>query len=85
MSMQIIDPHVHFFNLAEGQYTWLQGENPPAWPNLEKIKQPISAEQLVKSTDFELAGIVHIEAGFDNQLTYKRVKLAKLAFKKPFI
>ena len=67
MSMQIIDPHVHFFNLAEGQYTWLQDENPPAWPNLEKIKQPISVEQLVKSTDFELAGIVHIEAGFDNQ------------------
>ncbi|TMP12170.1 hypothetical protein CWC11_00810 [Pseudoalteromonas sp. S3178] len=67
MSMQIIDPHVHFFNLAQGQYTWLQGENPPAWPNLEKIKKTISAEQLVKSTDFELAGIVHIEAGFDNQ------------------
>ena len=42
MSLKIIDPHVHFFNLAEGQYTWLQGENPPAWPNLELIKQPIS-------------------------------------------
>ena len=86
MSMQIIDPHVHFFNLAEGQYTWLQGENPPAWPNLEKIKQPISAEQLVKSTDFELAGIVHIEAGFDNQspineLNWLSSHLKNLSFK----
>ncbi|MBH0045399.1 amidohydrolase family protein [Pseudoalteromonas sp. NZS11_1] len=66
MSLKIIDPHVHFFNLVEGQYSWLQGANPPAWPNLEKIKQPVSAQQLVKSTDFELVGLVHIEAGFDN-------------------
>jgi predicted TIM-barrel fold metal-dependent hydrolase len=66
MSLKIIDPHVHFFNLVEGQYSWLQGAYPPAWPNLEKIKQPVSAQQLVKSTDFELVGLVHIEAGFDN-------------------
>ena len=67
MSTKIIDPHVHFFNLLEGQYTWLQGANPPAWPNLNKIKQPISVAELVKSSDFELAGLVHIEAGFDNE------------------
>jgi L-fuconolactonase len=66
MSSKIIDPHVHFFNLAEGQYSWLQGDNPPPWPNLAKIKQPITAEQLIQSSDFELAGLVHIEAGFDN-------------------
>lgn len=86
MSLKIIDPHVHFFNLAEGQYTWLQGENPPAWPNLELIKQPVSDEQLIKSTDFELAGIVHIEAGFDNQspineLNWLSSHLKKLPFK----
>ena len=67
MSTKIIDPHVHFFNLLEGQYTWLQGANPPAWPNLDKIKQPISVAKLIKSTDFELVGLVHIEAGFDNE------------------
>ena len=65
MSIKIIDPHVHFFNLAEGQYSWLKG-NPPAWPNLEKIKQPVSINQLVESTDFDLVAIVHIEAGFNN-------------------
>nr|WP_247664707.1 amidohydrolase family protein [Pseudoalteromonas sp. MMG010] len=64
--MKIIDPHVHFFNLNQGQYAWLQGSTSPNWPNLEKIKQPVSATQLNQSTSFELAGLVHIEAGFDN-------------------
>jgi len=48
MSSAIIDPHVHFFNLLEGQYTWLQGANHPTRPNLDKIKQPISAAQLMQ-------------------------------------
>ena len=86
MSLKIIDPHVHFFNLVEGQYSWLQGANPPAWPNLEKIKQPVSAQQLVKSTDFELVGLVHIEAGFDNtspinELNWLDSHLKSLSFK----
>lgn len=86
MSLKIIDPHVHFFNLAEGQYTWLQGENPPAWPNLELIKQPISEKKLLESSDFTLAGIVHIEAGFDNnapinELNWLTAHLKKLPFK----
>ncbi|WP_076919419.1 amidohydrolase [Pseudoalteromonas sp. SK18] len=73
MSTKIIDPHLHFFNLLEGQYTWLQGANPPAWPNLDKIKQPISVAKLIKNTDFELVGLVHIEAGFDNNQPVKEL------------
>ena len=73
MSTKIIDPHLHFFNLLEGQYTWLQGANPSAWPNLDKIKQPISVAELIKSTDFELVGLVHIEAGFDNNQPVKEL------------
>ena len=67
MSERIIDPHVHFFNLAQGQYDWLQGSNPVSWPNLATIKAPITATQLQQQTQFELAGLVHIEAGYDNQ------------------
>jgi len=67
MSEKIIDPHVHFFNLVEGQYSWLQGSNPPAWPNLEVIKAPSSFTQLQQACPFELAAVIHIEAGFDNQ------------------
>ena len=67
MNERIIDPHVHFFNLAQGQYDWLQGNTPVNWPNLATIKAPISAAQLQQKTQFELAGLVHIEAGYDNQ------------------
>tara|TARA_Y100000034_G_scaffold136628_1_gene214245 strand:- start:4128 stop:4970 length:843 start_codon:yes stop_codon:yes gene_type:complete len=67
MSDKIIDPHVHFFNLTEGQYTWLQGSNPPAWPNLDKIKKQIVASELKAACPFQLEALVHIEAGFDNQ------------------
>ncbi|MEM5545771.1 amidohydrolase family protein [Pseudoalteromonas fuliginea] len=86
MSTKIIDPHVHFFNLIEGQYLWLQGANPPTWPNLDKIKQQISAEQLIESTDFELSGLVHIEAGFDNSAPINELKwldkhLSNIAYK----
>ncbi|AQQ00092.1 hypothetical protein B0W48_10000 [Pseudoalteromonas aliena] len=86
MSTKIIDPHVHFFNLSEGQYSWLQGASPPAWPNLDKIKQPVSEEDLIQSTDFKLAGLVHIEAGFDNnapinELHWLTTHLKKIPFK----
>lgn len=86
MNMKIIDPHVHFFNLVDGQYSWLQGKTPPAWPNINKIKQPVSAQQLVKSTDFELAGVVHIEAGFDNtapinELNWLATHLKEISYK----
>lgn len=67
MSERIIDPHVHFFNLLDGQYEWLQGSNPPSWPNLETIKRPINAAQLQQTSPFEIIGLVHIEAGFDNK------------------
>ncbi|MBB1479862.1 MULTISPECIES: amidohydrolase family protein [Pseudoalteromonas] len=67
MSERIIDPHVHFFNLVQGQYDWLQGNNPVPWPNLDTIKAPISVNQLQHISQFEIAGLVHIEAGFDNQ------------------
>lgn len=66
MSEKIIDPHVHFLNLIEGQYSWLQGSNPPPWPNLDVIKAPSSFAQLQQTCPFELAGLIHIEAGFDN-------------------
>lgn len=85
MSTNIIDPHVHFFNLLDGQYTWLQGSNPPAWPNLEKIKRPISAQQLANSTDFKLKGLVHIEAGFDNSAPIRELNwLSKHLSEMPF-
>lgn len=74
MSEKIIDPHVHFFNLTEGQYSWLQGCNPPSWPNLEKITAPSSFSQLQQACPFELTALVHIEAGFDNHQPVNELK-----------
>ncbi|CAH9058887.1 hypothetical protein PSECIP111951_01962 [Pseudoalteromonas holothuriae] len=62
----IIDPHLHFFDLAQGQYQWLRGSTPPPWPNLEKIIRDHSLIDLQLDSEFYLAGLVHIEAGFNN-------------------
>ncbi|RRS08940.1 hypothetical protein EAG18_09600 [Pseudoalteromonas sp. J010] len=66
MSLQIIDTHLHFFDLAQGQYSWLK-HNPPAWPNLAQIRQNHHLASIPPHDRFTLSGLVHIEAGFDNQ------------------
>ncbi|MBQ4811990.1 hypothetical protein A7985_16965 [Pseudoalteromonas luteoviolacea] len=63
--MNIIDPHLHFFDLIKGDYTWLK-DNPPNWPNIEKIRQDHLPEALLSNTQVNLRGCVHVEAGFDN-------------------
>lgn len=66
MTFKIIDPHLHFFALDEGDYHWLVGDAPPPWPNLDKIKRTHTLSDLLADCPFELKGLVHIEAGFDN-------------------
>ncbi len=63
--MQIIDPHIHLFNLAKGQYHWLKESNPPFWPDKQVIHRDFCYTDLAL-TDLKLVGLVHIEAGFDN-------------------
>ncbi|MCO7189454.1 MULTISPECIES: amidohydrolase family protein [unclassified Pseudoalteromonas] len=63
---KIIDPHLHFFSLRQGQYHWLK-HNPPGWPNLDLIRQDHLPDALFSLSDFSLEGCVHIEAGFDNE------------------
>ncbi|WP_371373763.1 amidohydrolase [Thalassotalea aquiviva] len=62
---KIIDPHLHFFALAEGDYHWLKPENPPFWPDKSRINHPYQ-QQDITSSNVPIAGFVHIEAGFDN-------------------
>ncbi|KZN29610.1 hypothetical protein N480_07750 [Pseudoalteromonas luteoviolacea S2607] len=63
--MNIIDPHLHFFDLVKGDYAWLK-DNPPNWPNIEKIRQNHLPDALCSSAQFKLSACVHVEAGFDN-------------------
>ncbi|MEJ6474398.1 amidohydrolase family protein [Pseudoalteromonas piscicida] len=65
MSLKIIDSHLHFFDLATGQYSWLK-HNPPAWQNLDKIRQSHHLASIPPHPQFALEALIHVEAGFDN-------------------
>jgi L-fuconolactonase len=65
--MTIIDPHLHLFNLAQGDYHWLKPENPPFWPNKQHIFKHYVEADLQLTSPLLLAGFIHIEAGFNNQ------------------
>ena len=63
MTLAILDPHVHLFDLHHGQYFWLK--------NLKPHQQSIIAksfylQDLELNDGLSLAGFVHIEAGFNN-------------------
>ncbi|MAD76360.1 MAG: amidohydrolase [Rheinheimera sp.] len=65
--MEIVDPHLHLWQLSAGQYQWLTSEKPRHWPDKALLQQDYSAEKLELMPPFRLAGLVHIEAGFDNR------------------
>jgi predicted TIM-barrel fold metal-dependent hydrolase len=65
--LDIIDCHLHLFNLTQGQYAWLQPQNPPFWPDKKRIHRSYTEQDLSLAHPLRLAGFVHIEAGFDNQ------------------
>lgn len=65
--MNIIDPHLHLFNLELGDYHWLQPTNPPHWPDKDVINKSFTEADLQLAKGLTLAGFVHIEAGFNNQ------------------
>lgn len=67
MTMLIIDPHIHLFNLELGQYDWLKPQNPPHWSDKKKIARNFSINDLTLNESMNLAGVVHIEAGFNNE------------------
>ena len=71
--MNIIDPHLHLFNLQDGNYHWLKPENPPQWPDKKKIYRGFDESDLLLKPPTRLAGFVHIEAGFDNEQPWREI------------
>lgn len=71
--MNIIDPHLHLFDLNKGQYHWLKAENPPFWPDKPLISKNFNEQDLKLASPLSLAGFVHIEAGFDNQQPWREI------------
>jgi L-fuconolactonase len=73
MMHNIIDPHVHFFDICKGDYTWLTPKNPPYWPDKHLINKNIMPHHLQLNEHCHLQGAVHIEAGFNNNKPKKEV------------
>ncbi len=82
--MKIIDPHIHLFNLSQGDYSWLKSKNPPFWPDKNLINRSFTENDLELFPPLELIGYVHIEAGFDNQKPWRELACLEKASKKPF-
>jgi predicted TIM-barrel fold metal-dependent hydrolase len=82
--MKVIDPHVHLFNLEEGDYSWLKAEVHPSWFKQEKILKNFDETSLNLSSDLQLAGFVHIEAGFDNEHPWREIEWLEKACEVPF-
>mgnify|MGYP000047120155 CR=1 FL=1 len=82
--MKIIDPHLHLFDLQQGQYDWLKPENPPFWPDKSIIHKSFSEKDLSLDDKTILAGFVHIEAGFDNQQPCREIEWLEEHCHKPF-
>ena len=73
ISMKIIDPHLHLFDLNQGDYHWLKAQNPPYWPDKAQIAKNFTEQDLMLTAPLTLAGFVHIEAGFDNQQPWREI------------
>ncbi|WP_169303012.1 amidohydrolase family protein [Thalassotalea mangrovi] len=65
-SINIIDPHLHFFDYQNGHYHWLKPDHPPFWHNKKILQKNFNETHLPTNPAIQLQGLVHIEAGFDN-------------------
>jgi len=82
--INIIDPHIHLFDLNKGSYQWLRPQQAPHWPDKNKICQNFSEQDLSLSEPFNLVGFVHIEAGFDNQQPWRELQWLEQCCQLPF-
>lgn len=71
--LEVIDPHLHLFNLQQGEYHWLRPHTLPLWPDKHLIQCNFTQADLTLGSKFKLAGFVHIEAGFDNQQPWREI------------
>ena len=82
--MNIIDPHVHLFDLLQGDYHWLKPEKAPFWQDKSLIYQSFNESHLELKAPLNLAGFVHIEAGFDNNHPWREIAWLEQVVTLPF-
>lgn len=81
--MKIIDPHLHFFDRKKGNYAWLKADQAPFWPDKKRIDSDFSVQDLILQAPFELEGLVHIEAGFDNSQPWREIQWLERSLTDP--
>ncbi|WP_286235126.1 amidohydrolase family protein [Thalassotalea sediminis] len=84
MTIKVIDPHIHLFDLTAGDYHWLKPENPPFWQDKALIYRSFSCRDICLDSPLSLNGVVHIEAGFDNQNPQREIEYLQRSVKLPF-
>ena len=72
------------FDLAKGDYHWLKPENQPNWPDKYIIAKNFNEQDLALSDPYQLAGFVHIEAGFDNHQPWREIQWLEQTVTTPF-
>lgn len=82
--MKIIDSHLHFFNLSQGEYHWLKTDNPPFWSDKHLIAKSFNESDVVLKKPLTIAGFVHIEAGFNNQKPWQEIAWLEQSCRLPF-
>ena len=82
--LSIIDPHLHLFNLKDGDYTWLRPTEPPFWPDKENINQQFTESDITLNSSLKLSGFVHIEAGYDNLQPWREIDWLERHCQLPF-
>lgn len=83
--MKIIDPHIHLLNIEQGDYAWLKENNPPFWPDKQRINKTFIENDLLLESPLGLAGFVHVEAGFDNNQPERELDWLEKHCQKPFV
>ena len=71
--INITDPHLHLFNLADGEYGWLQPNQGPDWTDKFALLRNFTESDLRLSEPLSLAGYAHIEAGFSNDHSWLEI------------
>ena len=82
--LSIIDPHVHLFDLQQGDYHWLKPDNPPFWSDKKLIAKNVNEQALTLPKPLSLSGFVHIEAGFDNEQPWREIHWLEQTCTLPF-
>ncbi|MDO6446281.1 amidohydrolase family protein [Colwellia sp. 1_MG-2023] len=82
--INVIDSHIHLFDLEQGEYQWLKSDKPPFWPDKHIIEQSFTEDDLLLNEELKLAGFVHIEAGFNNQEPWREIDWLESHCQQPF-